>query len=120
MFACCAAERPGKGKRNLVRNRAARERIDKARDALEELACSKFGERHRGNVLGLDPVGEQDRDATRHERGLARARARLHQQGSINRGERGPARLRIRKRPFHGSSQISAAAPSRARALSSI
>jgi hypothetical protein len=61
----------GKGKRNLLRNRAARERIDKARDALQEFACGKLGERHRGNLLRLDPVGEQDRDATRHERGLA-------------------------------------------------
>jgi len=106
----------GKGKRNLVRNLAARERIDIARDALEELACGKLGKRHRGNVHWLDPIGEQDRDATRHERGLARARACLHQQGSIDRGERGRTRRRIGKPPFHASSQISAAAPSCSRA----
>jgi hypothetical protein len=107
---------PGaKGKRQLAWHFAARKRLGEARDPLQELACGKFGEGHRRDVLGLDAICEQHRDPPRHQRRLAGACPRLHQQGTIDRGQRRTTRRRIGKR-FHAASHISTAFPSRSRA----
>jgi hypothetical protein len=78
---------------------AARERIGEPRDPLKKLARGKFGERYRGDVLGLDAVGKQYRDPARHQRGLPGARPRLDQQRAVDCGQRAARRAADRERP---------------------
>lgn len=65
------------------RDPAGRELVDKFPDAGKQLARGEFGEGDRSDGAWRNPLGEHDGDASSHDGGLARARARLDQDRSI-------------------------------------
>jgi hypothetical protein len=91
--------RPG-GQRGRDRgvDDAVEQLVDEAVHAVGELGGRELGEGDGGDRGGRDALGQEQGDPARHQRGLARAGARLDEEAAVAPGERAPAMLDVDER----------------------